>query len=98
VPYFTYLDQTLLCKLGNGKFSVHAADPGEHKIHTQYKGKIKSEPETELTVHFEAGKTYYISVNLETKAFGKGRFYCTQMTEEEGKKYIAVYKEDKECL
>ena len=48
VPYFTYMDQVLLCKLGNGKYSVHEVEPGEHKFHTQYKGKIKSTPETEL--------------------------------------------------
>jgi hypothetical protein len=58
VPYFTYLDNNLLCKLGNGKFSVHEVDPGEYKMHAQYKGKIKSNPETELSVNFEAGNTY----------------------------------------
>lgn len=98
VPYFTYLDQVLLCKLGNGKYSVHEVEPGEHKIHTQYKGKIKSTPETELLVNMEPGKTYYISLNIITKAFGKGSFYCKQLSEEEGKKMADAYILDKKCL
>jgi hypothetical protein len=98
VPYFTYLDQVLLCKLGNGKYSVHEVEPGEHKIHTQYKGKIKVTPETELLVNFEAGKTYYISLNIKTKAFGKGSFYCEQLSEDEGKKRANEYMLDKKCL
>ncbi len=98
VPYFTYLDQVLLCKLGNGKYSVHEVEPGEHKIHTQYKGKIKSTPETELLVNMEPGKTYYITLNIITKAFGKGSFYCKQLREEEGKKLADAYILDKKCL
>lgn len=98
VPYFTYLDKVLLCRLGEGNYSVHEVEPGEHSFHTQYKGKIKSTPETELVVNFESGKTYYISVNLKTKAFGKGRFYCEQLNEEEGQKRIKSYLLKKVCL
>lgn len=98
VPYFTYVDDTLMCKLGNGKFSVHELEPGERKIHAQYKGKVKSNAETDLFIKLEAGKTYYISVNIETKAFGKGYFYCEQLTEEVGKQTISVFAEDKKCL
>jgi hypothetical protein len=98
VPYFTYLDKVLLCKLGEGKYSVHEVEPGEHKIHVQYKGKIKSAPEKELLVNLESGKTYYISVNLKTKAFGKGSFYCEQLTEEEGKKRAESFLLNNKCL
>jgi hypothetical protein len=98
VPYYTYLDNVLLCKLGEGKYSVHEVEPGEHKIHAQYKGKIKSTPETELTVNLESGKTYYVSVNIKTKAFGKGSFYCEQLTEEEGKKRAEAFSLDNKCL
>jgi hypothetical protein len=98
VPYFTYMDQVLLCKLGNGKYSVHEVEPGEHRFHAQYKGKIKSTPETELLVNLEPGKTYYISVNIATKAFSKGSFYCEQLSDEEGKKRAEAFTFDKKCL
>jgi Protein of unknown function (DUF2846) len=98
VPYFTYMDQVLLCKLGEGKYSVHEVEPGEHKFHTQYKGKIKSTPETELLVNLEAGKTYYISINITTKAFAKGSFYCLKLSEEEGKKRAEASILDNKCL
>jgi Protein of unknown function (DUF2846) len=97
VPYYTYLDQTLICKLGRGKYSVHEVDPGVHKFHAQYKGKVKSTPETELVINTEAGKTYYISINIVTKAFGKGSFYCERLTEAEGAKWAAAFILDKKC-
>mgnify|MGYP006188285065 FL=1 len=98
VPYYTYIDQTLLCKLGRGKYSVHEADPGVHKFHAQYKGNVKSTPETELVVNLEAGKTYYIAIDLVTKAFGKGSFYCKQLSEAEGVKWAEAFELDKKCL
>lgn len=98
VPYYTYLDETLLCKLGRGKYSVHTVNAGEHKLHTQYKGKVKSTPESDLVVKLEPGKTYYFAVNIETKAFGKGRMYCEQLSEEDGKKRAQVFTLDKQCL
>jgi hypothetical protein len=98
VPYFTYLDKVLLCRLGEGNYSVHNVEPGEHRFHAQYKGKVKSTPETELLVNIESGKTYYISVNLKTKAFGKGSFYCEQLSEEEGKKRSQSLLFDNKCL
>ena len=91
VPYYTYVDKVLLCKLQESTYSMHEVEPGEHRFHVQYKGKVKSTPETELVVNLEAGKNYYFSVNLKAKAFGKGRFYCEQMSEEEGEKKSKIY-------
>ncbi len=79
-------------------YSVHEVEPGEHKFHVQYKGKVKSTPETELPVNLEPGKTYYISVNVVTKAFARGRFYCEQLNEDEGTKRLKTYLLDKKCL
>lgn len=53
VPYFMYLDKVLLCKLGEANYSVHEVEPGEHKFHAQYKGKVKATPDTELLVNLE---------------------------------------------
>lgn len=97
VPYFTYLDNNLLCKLGNGRYSVHEVDPGEYKIHSQYKGKIKSIPESELPVNFESGKTYYIKISVTLKAFG-AKFYCEQLFLEDEKEVTESLLEDKKCL
>jgi hypothetical protein len=91
------LDQVLLCKIWEGKYSVHDVVPGEHKIHAQYKGKVKSNPETELLVNVEQGKTYYISIHIATKAFGKGRFYCELLSEEEGQKKAKTLLLDNKC-
>lgn len=98
VPYHTYLDKVLLCRLGEAEYSVHEVEPGEHRIHAQYKGKIKSTPETELLVNLESGKTYYISINIKTKAFGKGSFYCELLSEEEGMKRVQTFSLKRICL
>jgi hypothetical protein len=92
------MDQTLLCRLGDGEYSIHEVEPGEHQFHAQYKGKIKSTPETELLINLEPGKIYYVSVNLATKAFGKGRFYCEQLSEEEGMKRTQTYYRRIKCI
>jgi hypothetical protein len=86
IPYFTYMDQKLLCTLMNGQYSKHQVEPGEHTFHAQYRGKIKSNPETDLSILLEAGKTYYVALEIKTKAFGKGSFHCELITEEEGQK------------
>lgn len=86
IPYFTYMDQKILCTLMNGQYSKHQVEPGEHTFHSQYRGKVKSNPETDLSINLEAGKIYYIAVEIKTKAFGKGSFHCELITEEEGQK------------
>jgi hypothetical protein len=98
VPYFIYMDKVLLCNLGESNYSVHEVEPGEHRFHAQYKGKVKSTPETELLVNLESGKTYYISVNLKTKAFGKGSFYCEQLSDEEGEKRAKAFLLNIKCF
>ncbi len=98
VLYYTYMDKTLLCKLGDGEYSVHEVVPGEHKFHVQYKGKIKSTPEEELLINMEPGKTYFISVNISTRAFAKGRFYCEQLSEQEGRKRAETYFRRTKCF
>ena len=92
------MDNVLLWELGSGNYSVHEVEPGEHKFHAQYKGKIKSSSETDLLINLEAGKTYYISVNILTKAFFKGYFYCEQISEEDGTKEVEDAIPEIKCL
>jgi len=90
VPYYAYFNQKLISTLGEGKYSTHQIDPGFYEIHTQYRGKIKPDPETVLSLNIDAGQTYYITLTTKTKAFGKGKFYCNLVSEEEGKELIGT--------
>ena len=90
VPYYTYFNQKLISTLGEGKYSTHQIDPGFYEIHTQYRGKIKPDPEIVLSLNIDAGQTYYITLTTKTKAFGKGKFYCNQVSEEEGRAMIGT--------
>lgn len=98
IAYYTYLDQKLLCSLRNGQYSKHQIEPGDHIFHAQYKGKIKSNPETNLSVNLEAGKIYYISIEIKTKAFGKGSFHCELIPEGEGLKRMENFYYNPRCF
>jgi hypothetical protein len=98
VPYYTYLDQKLLCSLQNGQYSRHELEPGQHTFHAQYKGKIKPNPETDLSITLEAGKIYYIGIEIKTKAFGKGSFHCEPIAEENARKMIENFYYNPRCF
>jgi hypothetical protein len=98
VPYYIHMNQKLLCSLQNGQYSKHQLEPGDHTFHAQYKGKIKSNPETDLSLSLEAGKIYYLKIELKTKAFGKGSFHCEPISEEEGLKMIENFYYNLRCF
>ena len=98
IPYYTYMDQKLICGLRNGQYSKHQLEPGEHTFHAQYKGKVKSNPETDLSITLEADKIYYIAIEIKTKAFGKGSFHCTPIPEEEGLKMMESFYYNVRCF
>lgn len=98
VPYFTYLDDELLCKVGNGRFSVHQVNAGDHQIHAQYRGKISSSPEVRLPLNLEPGKTYYVMIVVFTNNFSGGGHFCVELSETSGKKMLGLLEENKECL
>jgi hypothetical protein len=58
--------------------------PGEHKFNAQYKDKMDTYPKDVLVINMEPGNTYDLSVNIETKAFVRGRFYLEGLIEVAG--------------
>ncbi|MCU0401756.1 MAG: DUF2846 domain-containing protein [Algoriphagus sp.] len=98
IPYYIYMDQKIVCSLRNGQYSKHQLEPGTHTFHAQYKGKVKSNPETDLSIDLEAGKIYYIAIEIKTKAFGKGSFHCEPISEEEGQKRLENFYFNQKCF
>lgn len=59
------IDDTLVCKLNNRRYSVHEVSPGKHEFKAQFAGK-KGKKKAEIAViDVEAGKTYYIQMVMQ---------------------------------
>lgn len=70
-PLKVFIDDNLVCRINNNKYSVHDVAPGKHRFTVQYyskqskDGKAQDFGSVEITV--EPGKQYYIKTNLQTK-------------------------------
>ena len=63
------IDDTLVCKLNNRRYSVHQVSPGRHEFKAQFGGK-KGKKKAEIAViDVEAGKTYYIQMVMQASFF-----------------------------
>lgn len=63
------IDDTLVCKLNNRRYSAHQVSPGRHEFKAQFGGK-KGKKKAEIAViDVEAGKTYYIQMVMQASFF-----------------------------
>ncbi len=96
MPFTTFIDGNLVCKLNNKRYSVHEAPPGEHKITVQFAGKMAKQKAEPVTVNLEAGKTYYIQLVYQTGML-VDNLYCQEVTENSARAILPGLAEDTEC-
>jgi hypothetical protein len=95
--FTAFIDQELVCRLNNKKYSIHEVSPGEHYFTVQFAGnkaKNKAEP---ILINVEAGKTYYIQMVFQTGAF-KNNLYCQEVTENSANTILIECEKDLKCL
>ena len=65
------MDGELLCKARNKRYSIHQVPAGDHSFQARIFGKKKMKKKSmePLDLTFEAGETYYLQLNLKTRAF-----------------------------
>lgn len=97
VAFTAFIDQQLVCKLNNKKYSVHDVTPGEHVFTVQFAGKSAKEKAEPIKINVEAGKTYYVQMVFQTGYF-KNNLYCQEVTESSAKTVLANCVEDTKCL
>lgn len=97
VAFTAFIDQQLVCKLNNKKYSIHEVTPGEHTFTVQFAGKKSKEKAEPIKINVEEGKTYYIQMVFQTGAF-VNNLYCQEVTENSAKTVLAVCQEDTNCL
>lgn len=71
VGFNLIMDGDLLCKSKNKSYSVHQVPVGDHSFQARLLGKKKMKKKSmePLDLTFEAGETYYLQLNLKTRAF-----------------------------
>jgi hypothetical protein len=63
------IDDTLVCKLNNRRYSAHQVSPGKHEFKAQFAGK-KGKKKAEIAIiDVEAGQTYYIQMVMQASFF-----------------------------
>lgn len=97
VPFTTFIDDQLVCKLNNKRFSIHEVKPGQHTFSVQFAGKKSKEAAEHISINVEAGKTYYVQLIFQAGMI-KNNLYCQEVTKNSAETVLQVCQEDKDCL
>lgn len=93
-----FMNEELLCKLNNKRYSLHEVAPGQYTFHTQWGGnKPNRDKRGDLVVTLEEGKSYYIKFNSVAKAIN-GYVGLIEVTENTFKTVEPQLKLDDKCL
>ena len=95
--FTAFIDQQLVCKLNNKKFSIHQVEPGEHNFSVQFAGKQSKAKAEQIQINIEAGKTYYVQMVFQPGMI-KNNLYCQEVTENSAKTILVNCVEDTKCL
>ncbi len=96
VAFTVFMDDVILCRINNKRFSMHNVAPGKHSFSSQFAGKKSKEKAEKIEIDVEAGKTYYIQLIFQGGAF-VNNLYCQEVTENSAKKVLPTLQQDKKC-
>lgn len=94
--FTAFIDDSVVCKLNNKRFSIHTIVPEQHKFTVQFAGKKPKEKAEAIHINTEAGKTYYIQMIFQPGAF-INNLYCQEVTENSAKTMLPALKQDTKC-
>jgi hypothetical protein len=94
--FTVFIDDKVVCKLNNKRFSIHDVAPGKHIFSVQFAGKQSKEKAERVEISVEPGKTYYIQLIFQTGLL-KNNLYCQEVTENSAKTMMGNLTEDKKC-
>ncbi|HNR15106.1 MAG TPA: DUF2846 domain-containing protein [Chitinophagaceae bacterium] len=94
--FTAFIDDTIVCKLNNKRYSIHIIAPGKHKFTVQFAGKKSKEKAEAVHIETEAGKTYYIQMIFQPGAF-VNNLYCQEVTENSARTMLPAMKQDVKC-
>ncbi|MGZ8517929.1 MAG: DUF2846 domain-containing protein [Chitinophagaceae bacterium] len=91
--FTTFIDDKVVCKLNNKRFSIHEVIPGTHYFSVQFAGKNSKEKAERIEIELEAGKIYYIQLIFQTGLL-KNNLYCQEVTKSSAITMMDKLKED----
>ena len=97
IPFSTFIDDKLVCRLNNKHYSTHTIPAGTHTVSVQVGGKEASDKTEPITINAEAGKTYYIQL-VSKVGLLINNLSCKEVTEDAANKVLSKLKEDADCL
>ena len=69
-----FIDTSLVCKLGEQKYSVHDVPVGKHGFSAQSSGKKTRKHTQEIFINVEAGSNYYLQLNANGRDIFLSKF------------------------
>jgi hypothetical protein len=96
VNYRFYLDDKLVCKMGNKSFSIHDISVGAHTISVSSGGISTGKKSTPLKFTVVEGKVNYVSV-VSTEAGYSNKITCQEITQISAEPLLAKGKQVKDC-
>ena len=96
VNYSFYLDDKLVCKLKNKKFSIHDVPAGEHTISVVSGGLSNGKKSTPLKITVVEGKTNFINV-VSTEAGYAVKLTTQEITKASADPLLAKSTQKTDC-
>lgn len=95
--FTTFIDDQVVCRLNNKRFSTHAVPAGDHTVSVQFAGKNSKEKAERITINVEEGKTYYVQLIFQPGMF-INNLYCQEVTANSANLLLPKLKEDTRCM
>ena len=95
--FTTFIDDSLVCRLNNKRFSLHTIKPGDHKFTVQFAGKKSKAGAEPIRIKTESGKTYYIQLIFQAGLLVNNLF-CQEVTENSAQLIMPALQEDTKCF
>lgn len=92
-----FIDDNMVCRLNNKRFSTHLVQPGEHYFSVQFAGKDSKVKAERIAINTEPGKTYYVQMILQ-QTFMTANIFCQEVTQNSANLLLPKMKEDTKCL
>ena len=88
-----FIDDVIVCRLNNKRYSIHEIVPGTHNFSAQDAGKKVLKGTKRIEINIEPGKVYYIQLIIPF--FLSSMVYCQDVTESSTKKILSKLKKEK---
>ena len=95
--FTAFIDNQLVCKLNNKRYSIHEVPVGEHTFTVQFGGKQSKAKAEPIVINVEEGKSYYVQMIFQTGAL-KNNLYCQEVTENSANTIMVNCVEDTKCF